>query len=87
MSDPDSSVAEAQATTPDILALDRLTLIGLMNTPEGPAALIRAANGRVARIVPGMRTLGVTVTAIGDTQVLLTGSDGVTKAMQMPAVN
>ena len=84
-SEPDSTLAEAQATAADALELDRLTLIGLMNTAEGPAALIRAANGKVERIVPGMRTLGVTVTAIGETQVLVTGSDGVTLAMYMPA--
>ena len=82
--DPDPSLAEAQATTADVLELDRLTLIGLMTTAEGPAALIRAANGKVERIVPGMRALGVTVTAIGETQVLVTGSDGITLAMQMP---
>ncbi len=84
MADPDPSLAQAQATTADVLALDRLTLIGLMSTTEGPAALIRGANGKVERIVPGTRTLGVTVTAIGETQVLLTGADGVTLAMQMP---
>jgi hypothetical protein len=84
MSQPESSPA-AQATAHDVLALDRLTLIGLFNTAEGPAALIRAANGQVARIVPGMQTMGVTVTAIGETQVLVTGRDGVTVAMQLPA--
>lgn len=84
MSQPDTSPAALQATTPDALALDRLTLIGLINTAEGPAALIRDARGQIARIVPGMQTMGVTVTAIGDTQVLVTGSDGVTVAMQLP---
>ncbi|MBQ2263045.1 MAG: hypothetical protein II336_16990 [Loktanella sp.] len=87
MTQPDLSPAEEQATTPDALDLDSLTLIGLFSTNEGPAALIRAANGQVARIVPGMRTLGVTVTAIGDTQVLLTGADGVTSAVYMPRLD
>lgn len=84
MSEPDTSAAEQQATAANILALDQLTLIGLMNTTEGPAALIRGSNGKVERIVPGMRTLGVTVTAVGETQVLLTGPDGVTSAVYMP---
>ncbi|WP_322889377.1 MULTISPECIES: hypothetical protein [unclassified Yoonia] len=84
MSQPDTSPAAVQATTPDALALDRLTLIGLFSTTEGPAALLRAADGQVARIVPGMQTMGLTVTAIGDTQVLITDSAGVTFAMQLP---
>ncbi|WP_043699594.1 hypothetical protein [Yoonia vestfoldensis] len=85
MAQSDTSPAAAQATTPDALALDRLTLIGLFSTTEGPAALIRAANGQIARIVPGMQTMGLTVTAIGETQVLITDRDGVTFAMQLPA--
>jgi hypothetical protein len=85
MTQPDDSLAAAQATATDVLDLDRLVLIGLFTTSEGPAALIRAADGQVARIVPGAQVLGVTVTAIGDTQVLITGSDGITLAMRMPA--
>ncbi len=84
MAQNDTSPAAAQATKPDALALDRLTLIGLFSTTEGPAALIRAADGQVARIVPGMQTMGLTVTAIGETQVLVTDRAGVTFAMQLP---
>lgn len=84
MSDPDMSAAEQQATAVDVLALNELTLIGLMTTPEGPAALIRASNGKIERVIPGVRTLGITVTAIGENQVLLTGANGVTAAVYMP---
>ncbi|MFU8824386.1 hypothetical protein [Yoonia sp.] len=84
MSQPDPTLAEAQATTPDVLDLNSLTLIGLFTTSEGPAALIRAANGQVARIVPGTHALGVTATAIGESQVLVTGADGRTLAMRLP---
>jgi hypothetical protein len=84
MPEPDQSIAAAQATRADVLDLENLTLIGLIRTSEGPAALIRAPNGQVARIVPGAQALGVTATAIGDAQVLITGADGRTLAMRMP---
>ncbi|MFN3664009.1 hypothetical protein [Yoonia sp.] len=84
MTQPEQTLASQQATVADALDLNSLTLIGLFSTTEGPAALIRSADGQVARVVPGEQALGITATAIGDAQVLVTGADGVTLAMRLP---
>jgi hypothetical protein len=68
------------ATIPDAIDLRNLTVIGLMQAHDGPAALLRSARGRIARVQPGSEIFGVKVTAIGDAQVLLTDRSGQTHA-------
>ncbi|PJI91484.1 hypothetical protein BC777_0312 [Yoonia maricola] len=79
-----SAVAGTAATMPDALALNQLAVIGVMDAYDGTAALLRSARGQIARVTVGDRAFGVRVTAIGDTQVLLTDRWGQTKSLQLP---
>ncbi len=81
MSEETPALAAAKATQPDVLALNDLTVIGLMNAHDGPAALLRSPRGQFARVQVGARVFGVTVTGIGDDQLILTTRGGQTKAI------
>lgn len=45
------------ALTPGGLALDRTALIGVIDRPAGPVALVRRIDGAVLRVEPGDRLL------------------------------
>ncbi len=81
---PAAAIAAANATVPDALALNTLAVIGLMNTSNGAAALLRSSRGEIARVGVGEEAFGVQVTAIGDDQILLTNRWGRTEALQLP---
>ncbi|MFT7107166.1 MAG: CelD/BcsL family acetyltransferase involved in cellulose biosynthesis [Yoonia sp.] len=68
------------------LALDThvLSVIGVMSLNGELAAFLRLSDGEIARVSPGDVVFGVTVTAIGDAQVMLTDSAGRTKSLQLP---
>lgn len=74
----------SQATIVDALSLRDLTVIGLMKAHDGPAALLRSARGRIARVNAGSTAFGVTVTAIADDHVLITDRSGTTTALRVP---
>ena len=81
---PDPALAAEKATTPDALALNTLSVIGLIDAHDGATALLRSARGEGARVHVGDDVFGVQITAIGDDQVLLTNRWGQTKALQLP---
>lgn len=81
---PNPTLAGANATVPEALALNTLVVIGLMNTSNGAAALLRSSRGEIARVSVGEEAFGVQVTAIGDDQILLTNRWGRTEALQLP---
>lgn len=81
MSDQTPTLVADTATQPDVLSLRSLTVIGLMRTQDGQVALLRSAGGKIARVQAGTDVFGVHVTAISDTQVLLTDRSGQTHAL------
>ena len=83
MSEQTPALAAANATRPDALTLNDLTVIGLMQAHDGPAALLRSPRGRIARVQVGARVFGVTVTGIGVDQVILTTRGGQTIAVSV----
>jgi hypothetical protein len=85
MSEPDPILAGQKATRPDALDLSELSVIGVIDGHSGAAALLRASNGNLARVTPGDAAFGVTVTAIGDAQILLTDRWGRTQSLQLPS--
>jgi CelD/BcsL family acetyltransferase involved in cellulose biosynthesis len=84
MSEPDLAFATAQATLPAALDTHALSVIGVMVSNNGLAAFLRSSDGEIARVSPGDVVYGMTVTAIGDAQVMLTDSAGRTQALQLP---
>ena len=66
----------AKATIADALDLSTLSLLGIMQAHDGPAALLRSPRGRVERVQIGARAFGYTVAAVGDRQVQLTDHTG-----------
>ncbi|MEM8537104.1 MAG: hypothetical protein AAGF56_04495 [Pseudomonadota bacterium] len=76
----DAALAGAKATTEDVLDLSSLTVIGVVDAPSGAATLLRSRTGQIARVTAGASAFGVKVTAIGDSQVLLTNRWGQTQA-------
>ncbi|WP_439155559.1 hypothetical protein [Yoonia sp.] len=84
MSETTPALAADHATLAGILPLNGLTLIGIFNSHDGPAALLRSSRGQIARATPGAQVLGVTVTAIGDTSVMLLDVAGSTHALAVP---
>lgn len=72
------------ATLSDILPMNGLTIIGIFTTHDGPAALLRSSRGKVERVIPGAKTLGVTITAIGDDRVMLVDSNGTSHTLAVP---
>lgn len=83
MSEQTPALAAAKATRADALPLNDLTVIGLMKAHDGPAALLRSSRGQIARVQIGAQVFGVTVTGIGEDQVILTTRGGQTKAVQL----
>jgi hypothetical protein len=83
MSDQTPPVAAANATRADALALNDLTVIGLMQAHDGPAALLRSPRGQIARVQVGAAVFGVKITAIGEGQVFMTTRGGQTKAVSV----
>ncbi|MEL7178963.1 MAG: hypothetical protein AAFN63_03950 [Pseudomonadota bacterium] len=79
-----AALAGANATMPDALELNTLSVIGIMNAHDGTAALLRSARGRIARVSVGDQAFGVRVTAIGDDQILLTDRWGRTQSLTPP---
>jgi hypothetical protein len=85
MSEPDPVLAGQKATQPDALDLSELSVIGLIDGHSGAAALLRSSKGDIARVTPGDAVFGVTITAIGDAQILLTDRWGRTQSLQLPS--
>jgi len=83
--DEAAALAAAHATVPEALPLNELTLIGLINGAEGATALLRSARGGIARVAVGDAAFGVTITAIGTEQVILTDRWGRTQSMDLPS--
>ncbi|PJE29815.1 hypothetical protein SAMN06297129_2782 [Pseudooceanicola antarcticus] len=54
------------ATQEKTLPLRELTLIGTMTGPEGPEALLRRSNGKIARARQGEKLDGLQITRIGN---------------------
>lgn len=84
MSEPLPALAAEKATLPDALELNTLSVIGVIMGHDGAAALLRSSRGEIARVGIGGEVFGVQVTAIGDTQVVLTDRWGRTQALALP---
>ncbi len=82
--DPNTALAGANATMPDALTLNDLSVIGLINAHDGATALLRSSRGQIARVHVGDEAFGVRITAISDQQVILTNRWGQTEALQLP---
>lgn len=84
MSESYPILAGQNATQPDALDLHALAVIGLIEGHNGAVAILRSSAGEIVRVVPGDVVFGVTVTAIGAAQVLLTDRAGRTQSLQLP---
>lgn len=85
MAEPDPAFAGQKATLPDVLDVDVLSVIGVIDGHNGVAALLRSSRGQIARVTPGDAAFGVTVTAIGEGQILLTDRWGRSQSLQLPS--
>ena len=85
MSEPTPALAAEKATLPDALELHTLALIGLIDAQGGPAALLRSAQGQIARVHVGEVAFGANITAIGTDQVILTDRWGRTQTLTLPS--
>ena len=74
---------EAAATDENALPLDKLALIGTLNGPSGPAALLRLRRGTIRRVTPGDRIDGAHVRAIGEGEIVLERRTG-SQRLSMP---
>lgn len=72
------------ATQTGAVDLSETLLLGLINAPEGPRALLRYASGRVKTVAPGDRTRAGKVLAIGEDRVVLAGRNGAQVILTMP---
>ena len=84
MTDQTSAHVAAQATLVDAMDLRGVTVIGIMKAHDGPAVLLRSSRGRIARLTVGQRAFGMTVAAIGETQVVLSDRSGATHTLGLP---
>ena len=84
MSEPTPALAADNATVLDALDLRALAVIGVINAQGEATALLRSSRGQIARVGVGGEAFGVQVTAIGDTQVLLTDRWGRTQSLKLP---
>ena len=64
--------------------LDSTTLIGIFGSSNRPGALVRESNGRVTRVAVGDRIDGATVSAIGETRLVLSRRR-TTKVLELPS--
>lgn len=76
-------VAE-HATLAAILPMNGLTIIGIFNTHDGPAALLRSSHGQIERVTPGAEALGVSIVAIGPDIVKLRDHAGALHTLAVP---
>ena len=79
---PTTEAVITAATQLEALPDSRLTLIGIIESPQGARALIRRGRS-IKHIEPGDRIAGQTVTVIGMGQVLLV-RNGETTALRLP---
>ncbi len=79
---PRQFVAET-ATSADAIDLGELTLLGVMQTADGAAALLRRPGGRIARIVVGDNVGAWRIGAIDDARVILL-RNGEATALRLP---
>ena len=84
MSEPTPALAADKATVEDALDLHALTLIGLIEGYDGPAALLRSSQGQIARVITGQEAFGATVVAIDTEQVVLTDRWGRSQTLALP---
>lgn len=84
MPEPTPAQVAAKATIADAINLRELTLLGVMQAHDGPAALLRSPRGQIARVQTGAQAFGYTIAAIGDSQVQLTDRRGTTYALTLP---
>lgn len=85
MAEQSSALVGAHATVEDALDMRSLTVIGVVEAFDGPAALLRSSRGDIARVAVGEEAFGVTITAIGTEEVILTNRWGQTEALALPA--
>lgn len=79
---PDN-VAQA-AAIPNAIALNDLSLIGLLADAQGPAALLRDDAGDIQRVRPGDQAFGHLVVAMDDNAVQLSDLRGNMRVLKMP---
>lgn len=84
MSEQTPAQVAASATIVDGINLRELTLLGVLQAHDGPAALLRSPRGQIARVQTGAQAFGYTIAAIGDTQVQLTDRHGTLYALTLP---
>lgn len=75
----------ANAVIPDALALDRLTLIGVMHAGDSASALIRTSRGEIAKVTTGDTVGAQTVAAISDDSLILASPNGAQTILHMPS--
>jgi stage V sporulation protein SpoVS len=80
---PQTASVAAAATEDNELAMNRLTLIGILGTQANRAALVRSANGEITRVTINDTIGGGRVVAIGD-QSLSYVRNGRTRTLEMP---
>lgn len=71
------------ATMLDAIDLGQLSLLGVMQTADGAAALLRHPAGRIARVIVGDRVGRWQIGAIDDTRVTLL-RNGEATALRLP---
>lgn len=84
MTDQTPANVAASATETGVLTMDNLTVIGVMDGGETPAALVRSSEGEIVRVTPGEIVFGVLFAAIGDDQVVLTDYAGTQHVLTVP---
>ena len=84
MADTDTALAGQNATQSDVPDMHALQLLGVMQAHIGPAALLRSARGDIARLQIGEEAFGIRVTAIGETEIILTNRWGQSESLALP---
>lgn len=84
MSEQTPALVAEKATIPGAVDLRNLTILGLMQVKDGPAALIRSGDGRIERVTPGSQVFGVTISAIGEDVVVLSDARGAVYQLTIP---
>lgn len=81
----ENPIVAANAVTPDALPLHKLTLIGVMSAGDTSSALIRTAQGQIAKVTVGDQVGARTVAAISDDALILAAPNGSQLELQMPS--
>jgi len=84
MADVELPLAGPKATVPEAIALNDLSLIGVITGRGDGLALLRSSRGQIARVTTGDAVFGVTVTAIGEDMVITTDRWGRTRSLSIP---